>query len=370
MKSVLHVVGDSEYGGGSKIIEALIISSLAKGWDVSVLTTDAFFMKRVSEIGAKIVDVDCIWRPIKPIKDLFGLFKLCHYLKKNNYDIVHTHTTKAGLIGRIAAKLSGVKVVIHTVHGFAFSENSSKLKIKFYSVIEKVASNFCDKIVTVSEYHREWAINLKLANPNKIQAIPNGIQAVCTSANEDINRKEVSILFVGRLVLEKGILDLVSAVSILKKSNVGKVNLLLLGLGDDESIIKEHASSLGVLDSIQFLGFQENIASYYEISEIFCLPSYREGLSISLLEAMSAGIAIVASDVGGNKEALLDGKVGLLYKAGDVEALSDKLSSLIIDSTFRSKLGKAAEERFNSSYTEDTMTDAYLNLYESLYANS
>lgn len=369
MRSVLHVVGDSEYGGGSKIIESLIISALDKGWDVSVLTTDSFFIRRVDILGAKVVNVDCIWRPIKPIKDLFGLIELFKFLKANKYDVVHTHTTKAGLIGRIAARMSSTNVIIHTVHGFAFSENSSKCKIYFYSLIERVASFFCDRIVTVSNYHRQWAINLKIAKESKLQAIPNGIQGI--SLSEKISRKSnnFNILFVGRLVIEKGILDLVSATSMLKKSGIAEVNLLLVGAGEDELTIQEHIKSLGVENNVEFLGFKDNISTYYENSDIFCLPSYREGLSISLLESMSTGIAIVASDVGGNKEALSYGDSGLLYEAGNIESLFKCLSSLIVDDKLRFELGASAKKRFNSYYHEKIMTDAYLSLYENLYEN-
>jgi glycosyltransferase involved in cell wall biosynthesis len=370
MKSVLHIVGDSEYGGGSKIIEALVVAGLSNGWNVSVLTTDPVFMARVAEIGAVTVDLDCIWRPIKPFKDLFGLLLLRKYLKQHKYDIVHTHTTKAGLVGRVAARLAGINKIIHTVHGFAFSEVSPKKKVIFYSLIEKVAGYFCDKIVTVSEYHKQWALRLNIAPADKILAIPNGIQGVNTSLAGVKEQKGIKILFVGRLVLEKGILDLVSAVSKLNESGLGDVSLYLLGSGEDEASIIDHAKSLGTLDKINFLGFRSDVSTYFELSNIFCLPSYREGLSISLLEAMSTGISIVASDVGGNREALASGGCGLLYPSGNVDELYNNLVTLIVTPNLRTKLGLEAKERFNNIYTEKSMTDSYMKIYRELYVDS
>lgn len=214
MKHILHIVGDSKYGGGSKVIEDLVITALEKGFRVTVLATDTTLIQRIKTIGGEVIELDCIWRKISIINDLKGLLILTSFLRKNRFDIVHTHTTKAGLIGRIAAKLAKVELIIHTIHGFAFGEDSAKKKVVFYTLIEMFAAFFCHKIVTVSEYHRQWALRLKISSSTKIVCIPNGITINFDNRNVAYV-SPVSISFVGRLVKEKGIDDLIRAAQVL-----------------------------------------------------------------------------------------------------------------------------------------------------------
>lgn len=134
------------------------------GWDVDVLTTDPIFKESLINQGLRVINLEVIWRKINPLKDLLGLNRLYSFLKKSNYTIIHTHTSKAGFVGRLAAYLAGIPIIIHTAHGFAFHEQSSSLEICFYSSLEKLASNWCDKIVCVSDFHKKWALRLGIAN--------------------------------------------------------------------------------------------------------------------------------------------------------------------------------------------------------------
>jgi glycosyltransferase involved in cell wall biosynthesis len=364
LQTILHIVGDSEYGGGSKVIESLVSASLSKGYRVYVLTTDPVFQKQVSGLGAGVIDLDCIWRPIRPIKDLYGLIKLFLFLRSNKFDIVHTHTSKAGMIGRIASKLAGVNSIVHTIHGFAFSEVSSQAKILFYSSLERISAFFCDKIITVSNYHRSWALTLGIANERKLVSIPNAVSPISNVLYKASNSKEFRISFVGRIVKEKGLFDLVEAIQLLNKDY--KVFLDLVGTGEDEIELKKYSISAGIEDRVIFHGFQKSVATFLLRSDVFCLPSYREGFSISILEAMSIGMPIVATKVGGNSEALGGGKAGIICNARDSEELACAIGKLIGAIDKRAELGREAYNRYSSLYTEDCMTQEYLRLYETL----
>ena len=172
---VLHIVGESRYGGAAKIILGLGHVAQAEGWQVDILTTDPIFQHAVTQHGLGLVNLDVIRREIRPLWDLGGLVRLYRFLRREAYDIVHTHTSKGGFVGRLAATLAGVPLIVHTVHGFAFHEASPARTQRFYSTLERIASRWCDRIVTVSEFHRKWAIELGMCSPDRITAIPNGL---------------------------------------------------------------------------------------------------------------------------------------------------------------------------------------------------
>src|SRR5262249_1021850 len=146
---LLHITGDSRFGGAGRIILRLGQVAQARGWQVDVLTTDPVFQSSIRKGGLGLVDFDVIRPEIRPPWGLSGLWGLCNYLRENPYTFVHTHTSKGGFIGRLAARLTNVPIIVHTAHGFAFHEQSPPLKLRFYTLLERMASRWCDRIVSV-----------------------------------------------------------------------------------------------------------------------------------------------------------------------------------------------------------------------------
>lgn len=359
---VIHILGDSEYGGGSKIVESIILASIRDGFDVGILSTNIKMMDEAKKLGAHVHFLKCIKSNISPLSDLIGIIKLCIFLKRNRFDIVHTHTTKAGMIGRLASLLAGVPLIFHTVHGFAFSEHSGRFKVKFYALIERICAKACTKLITVSKYHKDWAVSLGIANPDKIIAIPNGLE----NDKKLVKSERKQVIFVGRMVREKGVEDLLKAFAFLlrEKSIERDVVLELYGDGPDKPYFESLSDELGLIKHVTFYGFVKQEEMEIQSSSIFVLPSYREGFSISLLEAMSLGLPIVATNIGGNKEALANGEAGLLYTAGEVNDLARCLAELLNNPEKAKLLSLKAKTIFYQEYTLDKMTSSYISLYK------
>jgi len=372
---ILHIIGDSKFGGGSVVVLRLAQKAKEFGWHVDVLTTDTTFKNVLKENNIGVIDLNVIWRDINPLKDLWGVYRLYKFLKNSDYTIVHTHTSKGGFIGRLSAHIAKIPIIIHTVHGFAFHEQSSWFEIKVFSSLEKLASNWCHKIVTVSEFHRKWALELGIGNEEKIIAIPNGIseERVKPTKLKNEIQKELNLegkrvlLFTGRLAPQKGVEYLLKAIPFL----ISKVNepfvVLVVGDGPLRSYLEDLRKKLEIEQYVKFLGFRNDIGDLLNISDIVVLPSLWEGLSIALLEAMAAGKPIVTTTIGSNLEVVRDGESAILVPPKNPELLASAIIKLIENPELANKLATNAKYRYGKYYTENQMLEKYMDLYLCLY---
>ena len=368
---LLHITGGSRFGGVAKIILGIGQMAKADGWQVDVLTTDPIFQSAVLDQGLGLVNLDVIRREIRPVWDIGGLVRLNKFLRRQPYHIVHTHTSKAGFVGRLAARLAGVPVIVHTAHGFAFHESSPVSSRLFYSTLERMASRWCDRIVSVSEFHRRWAIELGMCSPRRITAIPNGVTAAsrkCEVGLEELRRQlgvrkgDLLILSMARLAPDKGLEYLIEAAAILLKAG-RRVHFVIAGDGPDRDRLEQIARNLGVTDRVVFLGFREDVGDLLAACDLVVLPSLREGLSIALLEAMAAGKPIIATSIGGQREMTSHGDMAWLVRPADTLALSEAILRVSADRALLARLGSCARAVYESYHTEERMLRAYRQLY-------
>lgn len=363
---VLHVIGSSKFGGAAAIILGLAHVAKREGWEVDILATDPVFQEKVREAGFGLVTLNGINRAIRPLADLRGLWRLWRFLRAKRYTIVHTHTSKGGFLGRLAAKLAAVPVVIHTAHGFAIHEASPVTEKIAYVALERLASCWCDEIVCVSEFHRDWGSQLGLARDRKLVAVPNGIQrCLPTLAPAQVREslgmapETFAILCPSRLAPQKGIEDLLHAVLRFKGLLGGRFHVYLAGEGPAQEEYKALSAQLGLNDLVTFLGFRDDIPNLLAAADLVVLPSIREGLSISLLEAMAASKTIIATSIGSNREV----RSALLVQPGNREELASAIVRVYQDRNLAAQLAQNAGLRFRQHYTEETMLQDYRRLY-------
>ncbi|MEW4452983.1 sugar transferase [Bremerella sp. JC817] len=372
---ILHVVGGSGFGGASIFVSRLAAFCQRHGYHVDVLTTDPKLQATLKAAGIGVVDLDVIWREIRPLKDLSGARKLARYLKTAGYDIVHTHTSKGGIVGRWAAWKAGVPFVLHTVHGFAFHEESSPPKLWIYSNAERMAARWCHRIVTVSEYHRDWARELKIGQSHQVVAIPNGVSTKCAEAKrtpEEVREElgvcqdTVLMLAPGRLAPQKGLKYLVEAAQKLEGRASLPYLFLLAGDGPLKEELEQQAESLGVADKFRFLGFRDDVGDLLAACDVVVLPSLWEGLSLALLEAMMVGKPVISTEIGSNREVCAKGDAVRLVPPKDSTALADAIADLIDSPEQRFDLAQTGQQIAIDHYGEERMMNQYLELYDEL----
>ncbi|TSC95209.1 MAG: group 1 glycosyl transferase [Parcubacteria group bacterium Licking1014_1] len=322
-------------------------------------------------------------RRITPISDLVSLIKLFLYFKKEKFDIVHTYTPKAGVLGRIAAKLAGVPAVIHTSYGFYIGVQIPPATRRLIIFAEKIASHFCDLLFSQNMEDIEWAIAKKVVAPKKIKLLTYGIDVARFDPlrfSEDfvLNKKKelgienkLIIGMIGRFVEEKGYLDLFNAFKIVKNKIPNAVLLLVAPLDKekedalDKSILEEY----GIENDTILLGYNQeldNIEEIYSLMDIFVLPSYREGLSMSLLEAQAMKKPVIATDIRGCRESVQDSKTGVLVPLKNPGKLAEAIIFFLSNLQKAVITGEAGRkmvlEKFDERIIFDRIKEEYKNL--------
>ena len=372
---LLHIAGPSKFGGDSILILEMGRAAMTRGFTVDVMAADPIFQDKIRAAGLGLVECDVIRREIRPVADVAAVRTLTSLLRATPYDIVHTHTSKPGVVGRLAASRAGVPAILHTVHLFGFHEETSRLATAAYVAVERVAARWCDRIVTVSEHLRRRALELGIGRPEQVVAIPNGVPELRARAQRspsdvraDLGLGDgLMILSTGRLAEQKGLEYLVRAVALIG-ADVPPFHIVLAGDGPLRGDLSALVGALGVGDRVHLLGYRDDVGDLLNACDIFVMPSLWEGLSISLLEAMAAAKPVITTSIASNCEVTGNGEAALLVPPKDAAALAVAITRLVSDPAEQKRLSVVGREVQRTRYSMVRMLAAYDELYDELLA--
>jgi glycosyltransferase involved in cell wall biosynthesis len=345
---------------------------------------DIPFSEAFRQIGVPYFVVP-MQRSINPLKDFLSFLLLYKSIKQKNFDIVHAHSSKAGVLARIAARMAGVPVVIYSPHAFSFDGPRHILKKIPYILFEKIAAFFCDSIITDSPTEKELALKFKIAREEKISVIPTSIKLkeYNPEINEQERKKYLKILgipkehkivtMIGRLSPQKDPITFILSSQRLKKK-YQKVTFLLVGDGPLREECCRLLQEVELNGQMKVLGWRRDYKELLKISDILVSYSLWEGLPFILLEAMAFSKPVVATRSTGIVDVINDGENGFLVPPRSPEILSDKIKWVLDRPEVAAKVGKAAkkivEERFNLGKTIPRIEELYIQLYKNKIKNA
>lgn len=308
---------------------------------------------------------------LAPLKDLHALWQLDRLVARERFHIFHTHNSKAGFIGRLAARRHRAPIVIHTVHGFAFHEAQNWFLRRVFVLLERAAARWCDEMICISQPMIEWAVKEKIAPPEKLVKIYSGIEVEKfqnSIQNPELKTRfriaggDIVIGIVSKLWEGKGHDLLIEAVGRLVKRGYS-VKLLIAGEGHLEGKLREKVKRLELGRVVVFTGFWSNVPEITALLHVSVLPSFFEGMGRVVLEAMAAGKPVVATSVGGLTELVEDGITGYLIPAGDVDALTQRLETLLDDHQLREQMGENARGKVTREHSAAAMVERIHEVY-------
>jgi glycosyltransferase involved in cell wall biosynthesis len=374
---VLHVITRLTLGGSAENTVASMVGLAAAGYGgplaLGIAESDRTSVDAARCRGVRLLDVSALGREVGA-RDVAALAQLLSVIRRVRPAVVHTHTSKAGFIGRLAARLARVPAVIHQPHGHIFYGYYGPRRTAAYVALERLAARWTDRIVTLTDRGTEEHLARGIGRRAQYRAVPSGVPTAELRAKSPGRGAARAALGVpanaflvgglGRFVPVKGFDMLLAALPAVVAA-VPSARVVLVGDGPERVTLEAQASALGVRARLLITGATTDIARYVAACDVLAAPSRNEGMGRALVEAMALGVPVVATEVGGIPAVIGDGACGRLVPAGDVGALADALIELGVDAALCAKLGAAAVERAEAFST--TVADAAMRaIYEEL----
>ena len=337
---------------------------------------------RVEELRQQGIAVETVpfAREFSPAADLRALRRLIGLFRRHAFDVVHTHTPKAGLLGPLAARWARVPVVVHTVHGLLFHDRMPRWKQRAFWLPEKFTAACAHYLLSQSRADMEVAVARHICDAGRLTYLGNGIDVrhFCPQPGGALRREaraalgfgegEVVVGAVGRLVYEKGFGELFSAAEEMARRHP-QVRFLIVGPQESDqkdAVADERVRALAASGAMRFVGWQEEMVRWYSAMDAFVLPSHREGVPRAAMEAAAMELPVVATDIRGCREVVRHGETGLLVAARDAAALAGALESLLADSGLRRAMGQAGRRHIERDFNQEQVLDRLRAFYAGL----
>jgi glycosyltransferase involved in cell wall biosynthesis len=362
---ILFVVTLAEVGGAQSYVRDLVSAAAGEGFDVAVAAHgDGPLKTAAAQLDVPFFPLTRVRRRLSPIHDPLGIVELTRLFRRLRPDLVHLNSSKAGVLGRIAAVLARVPVRIFTAHGWAFKATSG-VDSHLYLLADRAVEPLTSMVICVSENERRAGLSAGVCTEERSIVIRNAVEIAATPSPARSGDRQVQIVSVGRLAAPKDFSTLIAAVARLPE---GRAHLRIFGDGPLRSELEAERRALAVDAVVEFAGEVPDVRPYLEDGDVFVLASLSEGMPVSVLEAMAAGLPVVASAVPGLEEVVVDGQTGFLTPPGDAAALAARLGQLIDDPSLRTALGEAGRARAEEHFSLPAWRDAHFSLYRSLLA--
>ncbi|MGH3080495.1 MAG: glycosyltransferase family 4 protein [Gaiellaceae bacterium] len=355
---VLLLITLAEVGGAQTYVASLL-PALVERFDVVVAAHGPGPLRTAAEeAGVRFIALRHVRRPVSPWRDLAGFLELVLLLRRERPDILHASSSKAGVLGRLAAAATGVPIRIFTVHGWAFAAYTGMPSL-LYRWVDRLVGRLTSVTICVSQNDRLAGLRARTCSADRTIVIRNGV-SVETALRARHERRRPLLLSVGRFKAPKDFITLARALALLPASSF---EALIVGDGPERPALEAELRRLGIDDRVRLAGEQGDVCALLADADAFVLPSRSEGLPVSILEAMAAELPVVASRVGGVPELVVDGESGFLVSPGDPQELATALERLVGDPDLRRRLGAVGRVRAETRFNLNAFRRAHLELY-------
>jgi glycosyltransferase involved in cell wall biosynthesis len=383
---VLRVIARLNMGGPALHVAYLSAGLRGRGYETMLVAGEVGRGEEsmayvAEELGVPVTTLPHLHREISPMRDLLATFRLARIMREQRPHILHTHTAKAGAIGRVAALLAGrarPPIVVHTFHGHVLRGYFGRFRTGVFRWLERLLAPVADALIAVSPEVRDDLVAMGVAPAAKFAVIRLGIQlderVAAGHAGREETRRVMGIAdgrfvvgWIGRMTGVKRADDVLRAFKLLRESEVDAC-LCMVGDGPDRDRVEALAEELGVVRDCLFPGYQEQVGLFFAAFDAFVLPSGNEGTPVTAIEALASGCPVVATRVGGVPDVVRDGEDGFLVEPGAVEELAERLARLARDPELRASMGAAGRARVLPRYSVDRLIDDVDRLYRELLA--
>jgi len=390
MLKICHIITRFILGGAQENTLTSLVGLAERGHDVTLITgpsrgSEGSLLEQKGLINSnlpfKFIENRYLVRPINPLFDYLAYKSLSEHFEREKYDVIHTHSSKAGIIGRMAAsnvRKQKISKVVHTIHGLAFDKYQSFLKNKMYIAAEKFCAKKSDKIISVCDTMSNQAVEAGIASSELFTTIYSGFDIEKFIAARDKKkemRKKLAIpenivvlLAIGRLFNMKGAEDFLTVVENLSDSYDSPIKGIMIGDGPLRNSLENRAKENLSKNGVMFTGLlpPDEIPDWIAAADIIVHASLREGLARILVQGLATGKPVVSYDIGGAKEVIADGENGFIVKPGDEKSLTEKVNRLLKSKGLLLSLTEGAKETDLTNFSSEVMVEKLEKLYKEI----